>query len=288
VTVDPRTVRVGPNRVVGYYEFGDRAGRPVLALHGMPACGVGFVFADEEARRRGLRVLAPDRPGIGLTTFASWSVASYPALVAEFADALGVDRFAVWGYSGGGPYAVACAAVLPSRVTGAAVAAGSGQIGVWATAAESESTDRLLLAVAPRSPALARAYLSGANLVARVRPRTAVRSLAKELSETDRVVLDASTSPAEAMAPFTQAFLRGARGVVEDYRVAAGAWHVDLDAITAPVRIWHGDADTEVPLRHGLELARRIEGAEFVRWPGEGHLATVTHVAEILDWLGAL
>jgi pimeloyl-ACP methyl ester carboxylesterase len=89
------------------------------------------------------------------------------------------------------------------------------------------------------------------------------------------------------MALFTQAFLEGARGVVDDYRAIAGQWGVDLDAIKAPVRIFQGTADTMVPRRHSEELATRIAGAELTLWPGEGHLGTINHVEEILDWLAA-
>jgi pimeloyl-ACP methyl ester carboxylesterase len=145
----PRTVAVGSAREVGYYEYGDPDGRPVLAFHGVPACGAGFTFADEPGRARGLRVLAPDRPGVGLSTpVDEWDVGSYPAMVAAFADAVGIDRFGVLGYSGGGPFAVACAALLGDRVTRAAVCAGMGQMGDWAVAADFEKTDRQMLDMA--------------------------------------------------------------------------------------------------------------------------------------------
>ena len=91
----PRVVAVGDRRV-GLYEYGDPEGRPVLTFHGVPACGAGFDFADGPARARGLRILAPDRPGVGLSSVVdSWGVADYPTMVAGLADELGVDRFGV-------------------------------------------------------------------------------------------------------------------------------------------------------------------------------------------------
>src|SRR4249920_3587779 len=105
----PREVNA-VGEIVGVYEYGDPDGAPVMVFHGTPACGAGFAWADEPARVRGLRLIAPDRPGVGLSSrIASWTVADYPQLVTALADTLGVDRFAVWGYSGGGPYAAACA-----------------------------------------------------------------------------------------------------------------------------------------------------------------------------------
>jgi pimeloyl-ACP methyl ester carboxylesterase len=87
------------------------------------------------------------------------------------------------------------------------------------------------------------------------------------------------------MALFTQAFLNGTRGVVDDYSALARPWGIDLSAVSVPVRIFHGDADQMVPLRHSEELARRLPNAEMVTWAGAGHLGAVTHVADILDWL---
>jgi pimeloyl-ACP methyl ester carboxylesterase len=285
MALKPETLRAG-SRVVGLYEFGESSGRPVLALHGTPSCGVGFSFADAAAHRLGLRVIAPDRPGVGLSSpEEGWTISSYPAIVRDLADALAIDRFSVWGYSGGGPYAVACAALLSDRVDKVAVCAGAGQIGVWAELADFEKTDRQMLDMARRRPRVARALLSVAARVARVAPSAVVKSFEKELSASDRAVVASYPSPAEAIALFTQAFMRGSRGVVDDYRALSGSWDVDLSAITVPTRIFQGGEDTMVPARHSKELADRLATAELIEWPGEGHLATVSHVDEILAWL---
>ena len=201
-------------------------------------------------------------------------------MVARLADALGVDRFGVWGYSGGGTYAVAVAASLTDHVSRVAVATGMGQIGDGATVDEFEKTDRQMLGLCAKHPRVARAVLGTTGWLARKSPKIAYGSFLKQLSETDRAVADRLGSPA-------QAFLEGARGVVDDYRAIAGQWGVDLDAIEAPVRIFQGTADTMVPRRHSEELAERIAGAEFTFWPGEGHLGRINHVEEILDWLAA-
>ncbi|MFL5824762.1 MAG: alpha/beta fold hydrolase [Solirubrobacteraceae bacterium] len=282
----PRTVQTADGAEIGVWEFGDPTGSPVLALHGVPACGAGFSFADESAKRRKIRLLAPDRPGVGLSApLDGWTVGSYPAQVERFADALDLGRFAVWGYSGGGPYAVACAAVLTDRLTRVAVVAGMGEMGEWAEADDFEKADRMLLKMSRKRPWLARTLLSTFARLARLSPKSAIKSFSGELSPADREVVPTLGSPAEAMALFTGAFLRGARGVVDDYRAIGEPWGVDLASITVPVRIYQGDSDTMVPLRHAEELARRIPGSELITWPGEGHLGTVTHVDDILDWL---
>jgi pimeloyl-ACP methyl ester carboxylesterase len=284
---DPREVPVA-GRVVGVYEYGDPAGAPVMVLHGTPACGAGFAWADEPARERGLRLIAPDRPGVGLSSpVESWAVADYPAELAALADAMDIDRFAVWGYSGGGPYAVACAALLTNRATNAAIAAGMGQVGVWAKPDDFEKTDRQMLGLAVRRPALARVILGITGRLARMSPKSAMKSFAKQLNDSDREIVPTLGTPAEAMALFTGAFLRGARGVVADYAALAHPWGVAVERIEIPVAVFHGDADTMVPLRHSEELVARVPSARLTVWPAAGHLGTVAHVGEILDALHA-
>ncbi|HEY8057260.1 MAG TPA: alpha/beta hydrolase [Acidimicrobiales bacterium] len=281
-----RVVELPDGTTVGVYEYGDPAGAPVFAFHGVPACGAGFDWADEPARARGLRLLAPDRPGIGRSSGpALGAVGDYPDRIALLADTLGLDRFAVLGYSGGGPYAVACAAALGDQVTATAVAAGMGQMGVWAEADDFAKTDRQMLGLCVKHPAAARRLLGFSAWMAKKSPSSAMKSFAKELSESDRALLAAQEAPPEeTMALFTRAFTNGAQGVVDDYRAIAHPWAVELGRVGA-VTIWQGDADTMVPLRHSEALAEQLREANLTVWPGEGHLGPITHIAEILDSL---
>ncbi len=112
-------VKLADGTDVGYAEAGDRDGYPVLHLHGSPSSRleVSFPAFLQAAEDLGIRTVAPDRPGMGLSTFRRFSILDYARLVGSFADALGLERFAVTGLSGGGKYACACAWGLPERVT---------------------------------------------------------------------------------------------------------------------------------------------------------------------------
>jgi pimeloyl-ACP methyl ester carboxylesterase len=283
-----RTVRVRSGRSVGYYEYGDPTGAPLFALHGVPACGAGFAWADEPARERGLRVIAPDRPGVGLSDpLPRRPVVEYTAELLDLADAFGFDRFAVLGYSGGGPYACALAHGAPERLSAVGVAAGMGQVGVWAEASDFETTDARFLDMSRKQPWLARTILRSVSTMAKASAKQSVATFAKELSPSDREVLQGLGEPRAAMALFTHAFLRGARGVVDDYATLSQPWGFDVEAITVPLPVWQGDADTMVPLAHAHALVERVPGARLTVFPGEGHLAPVTHIGEILDALRA-
>lgn len=111
------TVSLPDGSTVGYAVYGDPAGTPVLALHGAPACRLMFAIADAEARVHGLRIVAPDRPGYGLTPRDDAPTLSLRAqMLRQFVDAVGLKRFSVLGVSGGAPYAVALSALVPDRV----------------------------------------------------------------------------------------------------------------------------------------------------------------------------
>jgi pimeloyl-ACP methyl ester carboxylesterase len=270
-------------RAVGIYEYGDPAGRPVFALHGTPACGAGFGFADGAATELGLRLVAPDRPGVGLSARSEpYVVADYVARLAELADELRFDEFAVWGYSGGGPYAAACAALLPDRVQHAAIASGMGQVGRWAQLDDFEQTDRQMLGLVGRRAWLARIVLGASGRAARFAPGVAYASFAKQLSASDRSVAESLGGHRDAMELFTRAFLRGSAGVVADYAALAQPWGVDVAQTRTPMTIWHGDQDPMVPLAHSEALAALVPHARLTVWPGEGHLGPIAHVDDIL------
>jgi pimeloyl-ACP methyl ester carboxylesterase len=134
-----------------------------------------------------------------------------------------------------------------------------------------------------KHPAVARAVLGITARLARISPKSAAKSFEKQLNDTDRALVPTLGTPAEAMALFTGAFLRGARGVVDDYAALAHPWGVAVEDIAIPVAVFHGDADTMVPLRHSEELVARVATARLTVWPSAGHLGTVAHVGDILD-----
>lgn len=285
---EAKTVRTaGGDRVVGFYEYGDPDGTPLVALHGTPACGVGFVWADQRARARGIRLLAPDRPGVGLSD--PWlpgrgaTVNDYPAELGAFLDALDIPTCAVLGYSGGGPYALAAAHQLPQRVDLAAIVAGSGQVGLWATLRDFETTDRLLTRVAQHAPRLARVALDVMVRASRVAPKTSLRIGNLEMSASDRAVIAEFPSARDALAMFTQSVRRSAAGVVDDYAALGRPWGFAVEEITVPVHCWHATDDSLVPLHHTAELVRRIPGAQASLWDGGGHLTIIHRIGEVLD-----
>ncbi|EMA42274.1 hypothetical protein C448_11076 [Halococcus morrhuae DSM 1307] len=276
----PHTIDCRDGRVLGYADCGDPAGDPVVVFHGFPNSRVFGALFDRIGRERGLRIVAPERPGIGLSDpLPERTVADWPADVADLADALGLDSFPVLGVSGGAPYAAACAATLP-RVDRAAIACGLAPLGSVGFG------DRLPFLLAEHARPLATLSLWADGRAARRDPEGYLAAQAEETADVDgerwrgemgRVLLESSL---EATAH------HGSGLLVTDLAVPAREWGFDLGAIDVPTSLWYGKADRIVPLSMGIHYTEAIPTAEAHIYSGQGHLSTIDENEErIFDTL---
>jgi pimeloyl-ACP methyl ester carboxylesterase len=269
--VDDAVVRLGGGRRIGYAVYGDPSGAPVVHFHGTPSSRVEVAFAAGRCAALGLRLVSIDRPGMGRSDRrAGRRLLEWPADVAAVADHLGLDRFAVHGWSGGGPHALACGVTLAERVSRVVITAGCGPIDLDGIDAATAPSDRFLTALCQRRPLAAGALLRSAALTARLAPRAAVRSLAAGLSRPDRAVLRRA-DPGEVVASFVEAVRPGPAGSVEDYALLGEPWGFALADVAVPVTLWHGEDDRVVPAEQSRILAEELPDATLRLQPGHGH-----------------
>lgn len=257
-------------RRLAWSETGAADGVPVLHCHGGLSCRLEITFADALCRRAGVRWIAPDRPGIGGSdAHPADSLLERARDLEALADHLGLERFAVSGWSAGGPHALACAALIPERVTRVIVMAGLAPLrGPRDIRALGMATDRFLFRVAPRSPRLAAAGLRPV----RHAPFAMVhRSVATMLhAGPDGPALAPETADQTARA-LVEALRPGMLGTARDYQLLAGDWGFDPASINTPVSLWHGDRDELLPLEHSRRLAATLPQAELHPCAGVGH-----------------
>ena len=274
-------------RALGWAEFGDPAGFPVFSFHGWPGSRFQGERFDDAGWITGVRIIAPDRPGFGLSTFQpARGITDWPADVAALADSLGVDRFAIIGASGGGPYALACAAMLPDRLTGVAVASSLGP-------PESGADERATL----RRRAL-RATLRHT----RVLPELGVRLVSRRVLEDPENMLDRATTRlppcdraivskpeirAISVRDVSAALADGGRAAAWDLRLLSRPWGFWPEEIAVDVHLWFGGMDRIVEPMTGHFLARTIPSATAHFQPNEGHFLVIPHAIEILATLSA-
>lgn len=277
-------------RELGFSETGDRGGKPVLAFHGTPGSRRQILIpaADEAARQAGVRLIAPDRPGYGHSTFQPGRrLVDWPADVAALADHLGIDRFGVIGISGGGPHALVCAALLPDRVTRAGVVSG---VGSTATAEDAEGMmpmNKILGSLGRRSEVALLPVTAVMARVMRRRPEQATRLMMRQLPPSDAAILARPEIHRAFVAEAAQATSTTARAVAQDMALFARPWGFELGGIKVPVDFWQGDADRNVPPAHARRQADQVKGSTLHEFPGEGHLLVIDRLTEILQAVAA-
>lgn len=282
-------VHLPDGRRVAVASHGDPQGKPLFLFHGIPVSRLGHEFADAPARERGVRVLCPDRPGIGLSSpKPDRTLSCYPDDVEALADALGLERFAVLGLSGGGPYALACGAKLPERVTAVGVMAGVGPLDRPGAREGLTETDLRLLDLSSRQPLLARLMLGAMARLARFAPSVMVKQFADELGEPDSSFLQEKKhelGAAGVLSPLVEAFRQGAGGPAEEYRLCGLPWEFALEEVRVPVHLWQGKEDQMTPVHHAEDMAFRLPHAHLHVLPSTGHLSLARHFGDVLDAL---
>ncbi|HSN06702.1 MAG TPA: alpha/beta hydrolase [Candidatus Angelobacter sp.] len=266
------------------------AGAPVLVyLHGTPGSARVPTATLAAAADRGLRVVAWSRPGYaGSTRRPGRSVADVADDARQVLDALDVATALVLGYSGGGPHALACAALLPDRVRAAAILAGvaprvESEGGLDWFAGQGEDNVEEHGAAIDGERALRERLDPMLAVYRAITADQIVHQMASLLPDVDRRHLDGDLGEWLA-ASFREATSSGDDGWVDDDLAFVRRWGVDLSSITVPVSVWQGSADLMVPFAHGRWLADAVPGARPHLLDGEGHLSVVVgRVGEVLD-----
>lgn len=279
----PRHIRLRDGRVLAWSELGDPAGVPVVSCHGGLVGRRDVEPADVAARDLYVRLLSPDRPGVGDSCREPGRhLLDWGNDLRELIEQLGIERFGVLGWSMGGAYALAAACALPDRVRRVALVAGCVPLDTPTRLAELNAMDRRLLRIARHAPWTMRAIAGAVRGVAR-RPGLLSRVLRRQHGRSDAALL--AGQPPAWLAAAVRAGFADPEGVVDEYRVLGEPWGFGLEDVRVPVDIWQGDDDVYVPVDWARELARSLPDATLHLYPGEGHFLALLHYRRILGRL---
>ena len=269
---DSRVVKLADGRQLGYAEYGDPHGLPLIAFHGTPGSYFMFALGDEPARARGLRIIAPDRTGYALTGFrTSANLLETTDDLRALADALGLDRFAASGISGGGPHAVAAASAMRERVLLLALVSPCGPIADHAGAIGMTALNKLIFnQIGPSQKASSAFFWALRNLVLRS-PEAGYRTLLQHVTSADADVLSRPEVKANLQATFQEGLRPGIAGAQQDLSLFCAPWGLLLEEIDVPALLWQGSADTVVPPDAAYHLARRLPNCRLHVIPAAGH-----------------
>lgn len=278
--------RSGSGVVVGYAAYGDPAGTPLIFCHGWPGSHHQAQMIDAPARKRGLRVLAPNRPGIGQSSpMSGIDVRQWANVMGGFADAMGIDRFYLLGVSGGGPYALASAAVLPERLVAVGVCCGAPPIDLIPDRRGLHWFYRTLLAVDWSAPRLSKPLMTGIrSLVTGFSAEHTMRPLVSLMPAPDRRTLSRRENLRPIAESVDAAFENGIEPVIQDARRIKDPWGFDLEAVVKPVHIWHGGRDRNIPVSTARFVAEKIRRPIMHIYPDDGHYSLpIRRCGSILD-----
>lgn len=265
-------------RVLAYREYGAPDGRPVLCNHGGLVCGQDVSPADTAARALGLRLISPDRPGIGSSTpRPGRTTAEWADDIEVLARALGLRTFGAFGWSLGGQYAMALGARLPQRVRTVVVVAGCPPD---LALEQLNPADRRFVRASQASVPVASLLFGAIRTAALLTPSLVDGVTRRDLCPADQAALQ-DLAPG-VLAHWMAVAMTRPSGMVEEYRAMMRPWGFAPEEVVAPTVFWQGERDTLVSPQWAVQLRDRTPGATLRSVPGDGHFLAYRRWHEVL------
>ncbi|MDX2257511.1 MAG: alpha/beta fold hydrolase [Hyphomicrobiaceae bacterium] len=280
------TMILADGRCLCWQNFGEAGGYPVLALHGTPGSRLKFELAHGAAERAGLRLISPDRWGYGRSDApARPDLSTFADDMAALLDENGVERCAVVGISGGGPFATAVAARLADRISALALVAPVGPLAEPGDLDGVSLFHRFAFRVLPHVPGGIATAFGVLGLALRAGPAVAIGLMAARAGRADWSVMADRDVRDHLARTFRAGLAPGVGGTVIDMRLFARPWTISPALVRASTCLWLGSEDRNVPRAAALRLACAIGDAEVRHLPGAGHFWVTAHFQEVLEWL---
>lgn len=278
---DHRIISLPDGRRLAFAEYGDPHGQPLFFFHGFPGSRYDGAYTGQAAAGMGIRLIAPDRPGMGWSDFKpKRKLLDWPDDVCSLADALGLETFGVLGYSGGGPHALACAYKIPDRLTTTGVMAGVGPVTEPGALQGMMKSNVQIFSLARKAPWLLNLLY---RLQVPVNDKKLMQAATAQMAKPDGAVMQEPDILHDIVKDFNEAFRQNTKGVVQEGALFGSDWGFKLSNLQVTIHLWQGEDDTNVPVQMGCYQAGQIPNCVAKFYPGEGHISLVTnHIQEIL------
>lgn len=274
-------------------EIGAPGGPPIIHFHGTPGSRLELAVAQDTVSAAGARMFTFDRPGYGAATQVPFGLESVGRMALRVADLLGINRFRTTGFSGGGPFALATAAVGGSRVEAVGVISGAGPFqlvpGALDNLSEGDTAAEKLIAADRQAAAAAfvdALSLDEVDLVGALVSEDALyKTFEPLLSDSDRLLWSDPSNSKAILAEMREALRQGPWGYAWDNVAWIGAWDIDPTSVPCPVLLWYGTEDRMAPEPNARWLEQNIPSAKLRMYEGEGHLLPFAHLTDMLQTL---
>jgi pimeloyl-ACP methyl ester carboxylesterase len=280
-----KTLPLKTGGCLGYAEYGNANGQPVVFCHGWPSSSTMAELTDAAAHDLDVWIISPDRPGISASTFQpNRKLVDWPPVIGELADHLGLGQFRMLAISGGAPYAYATAWKMPQRARAIAIVSGAVPIADLSDRSGLLALYRWMLALHRIQPRLLRAsfYLARPFATMGLSNRWG-RVLLKLLQPCDAEALRDAAAFKACFESQRRAWRGSVEGVLADAHIHAQPWGFRLEDVDVPVRLWHGKQDRAFSFRLAEEVANRLPNCRARYIENAGHYSLpIQHMHEIL------
>jgi pimeloyl-ACP methyl ester carboxylesterase len=273
-------------RTLSYIEFGDPTGHPIFYAHGGPGSRLEGKLFHEEALCRNYRFIATDRPGMGESTYLpNRKLLDYPKDITELADALGIDKFGVMGWSGGGAHTTVCGYAIPKRLLFNISFAGYTNFAQMPGAEEylESKMDQVSVGLSKKHPRLFKIFFDILSVSEKLFPESTYKAVMKTLCESDQKIAAEQDFKDVFIESQVEAFRQGSQGVTSDAAVHYVDWGFKLEEILFNLHVFHGTEDHLVPLEFGQHVSKIVPNCELHIMKGEGHLFPYKYMTLIFD-----
>jgi pimeloyl-ACP methyl ester carboxylesterase len=281
-----QAVHLPHERVLGVLQSGASAGKPIFFFPGIGVSASAIHPDSNLAESLGVRVISIDRPGIGKSSrAANRTLLDWPVDVAAIADQFGIDRFGVLGWSGGGPYALACTYLLAARISVTGLVSSAPPFADERAMISMPTRVKRLAWAARFAPLLPRIWCWKYCRQVQKDADAVLLSSARHLSAADRETILEPRFRDTLTNSMIQACEHGSCGLSEDILLITRPWGFGLAQLKFPVHLWHAEADKILPIEVGRYLASVLDNCRVKFLPAGGHFSYLTHWHEILQTL---
>jgi pimeloyl-ACP methyl ester carboxylesterase len=271
-----QTLYLRDGRRLGFCDLGDPDGFPLFYFHGFPSSRLEALAGDALSTKHHVRLIAIDRPGIGLSDLKPQrKLLDWPDDVQELADTLQINQFSVLGISGGGPYLMACAYKIPERIIHCGSVCGLGPVHTPWEIDGMSIVNRLGLTISKNMPWAASLFVGSITPLMQFFPELILNLMSGDAPDCDKKALKETEFMTIMVKAAQEAFRSGSVGLSQDLIIYGSHWDFDVANIKIPVKIWHGEKDTVVPIIFAKYYETFIPDCEAVYYPDEGHISIV-------------
>lgn len=276
------TMTLADGRQLGFAEYGDPKGYPVFYFHGFPGSRLQAADFDTHAQGKHCRFFGVDRPGMGLSSSnQQHTLLSWAKDIRELTDYLGIKQFSIIAHSGGAPFALACAEIMPERVLRVALVSGIAPTTLPEAAVGMPRALRIINVLVRNIPFVSWALMKLQQNVL-LRP-TIFKKMIQQLPEVDRIICQKPEQMNQLLMASKEAFKQGVNGAAYEFRLILKEWGFSLKNIHTPISVWQGRLDPQLPLSHAKIYEHLLPEVQCKIFDNEAHLSTLyNHIDEIL------